>query len=46
MSSQSRKSDMTDIGTFTKPKNKMVPLSPWDHDLLSSIEHGGTRTFL
>ena len=36
VSSQSRKSDiksfvhMADIGTFTEPKNKMVPLSPWE----------------
>ena len=21
---------MTDIGTFTEPKNKMVPLLPWE----------------
>ena len=22
--------DMTDLGTLTEPKNKMVPLLPWE----------------
>ena len=26
---------MTVFGTFTESKNKMVPLLPWDHDLLN-----------
>ena len=26
---------MADIGTFTEPKNKMVPLLPWELNLLN-----------
>ena len=26
---------MADIGTFTEPKNKMIPLLPGNHDLLN-----------